>query len=67
MKVQGKAIDYLIDPDRKFSVEDVTFQKFESYGKLTPNFGFFNGNLWLRLKLNYSSNQPIFLELKNPN
>ncbi|MFA7274225.1 MAG: 7TM diverse intracellular signaling domain-containing protein [Crocinitomicaceae bacterium] len=67
IKVQGEAIDYLVDPARKFTAEDVTFQKFESYGKLTPNFGFFNGNLWLRIKLNYSANQPIFLELKNPN
>lgn len=67
IKLKGNDISYLVDEAKSYTVEGLPHNQFRLYSKPTPNFGFFNGYLWLKLKPNYTSKSPIILELKNPN
>ncbi len=67
IKLQGEDISYFIDEKRSYSIDNIPHASFKAYEKATPNFGFYNGVVWLKIKLDFSSLEPLVLELKNPN
>jgi serine phosphatase RsbU (regulator of sigma subunit) len=67
IKLTGNDISFLIDEGRRYEIESVPFQDFRKYQKETPNFGFLNGTLWLKIHPDFYSKESIILELKNPN
>jgi two-component system, sensor histidine kinase LadS len=66
-KILGDNIEVLMDPDRQYTITNVPFSSFERYQKVSPNFGFYDGVVWMKLKLSSEKQKRMLLELKNPN
>ncbi|MFA7273592.1 MAG: 7TM diverse intracellular signaling domain-containing protein [Crocinitomicaceae bacterium] len=63
----GADLEILMDPSRKFSVQSIPHSSFEKYNKHSPNFGFYNGAIWVKCKLNTRGARKMILEFANPN
>ncbi|MCB0395949.1 MAG: SpoIIE family protein phosphatase [Flavobacteriales bacterium] len=65
--VEGKDIRYLMDEDRKFTADSLPWGDFKPYEKTIPNFGFYDGAVWIRIRVTSRTPRELILELKNPN
>lgn len=65
--ITGSEIQYQLDVNREYDLSNLPFDQFKQYTKTTPNFGFYDGAVWIKLKVKYAANEPIILELKNAN
>lgn len=66
-KFFGRNVEVLMDKNRQYTIDDLPLTNFKKSLKSSPNFGFYDGVVWLRFKVNSKQKRKILLELKNPN
>lgn len=64
--IYGEEVEVILDKKRQFTIEDLPLANFKKYHNSSPNFGFYDGVVWLRFKVNSKEKRKILLELKNP-
>jgi len=67
ISIEGHDLDYLLDTKRKLDIKSIPFDNFKNYKKSAPNFGFYDGVVWLKFKINCPVSKVLVLELENPN
>lgn len=67
LKIFGGTVEVLMDKNREYSIDDLPLTNFTKPLKSCPNFGFYDGVVWLRFKVDSKEKRKILLELKNPN
>lgn len=66
VNVSGNDVQCLIDLDRKFTIKNIPEKGFKKVTSPRSNFGYLNGNVWLKFQINSKSDLNHVLELKNP-
>ena len=64
--LESKCVSILLDPNRKYSNENVPLNLFKTAKNKTLNFGFYNGVIWLKFKAESPEVRSLILEIKNP-
>lgn len=65
-EIQGNSIDLIIDKDEKLFLNEIKESDWLEYDGSTLNFGFYTGQIWIRLNPNNWQGAEL-LELRNPN
>lgn len=67
LDLYGADLEILMDPLRKFSVQSIPHTSFKKYHQHSPNFGFYDGAIWVKCNLNSRRSRKMILEFTNPN
>jgi len=63
----GGDVQFLMDAERRLTLDDIPEQSFEKISGGVPNFGFYDGVVWLKFQVPPDIGTDYTLELKNPN